>query len=63
MILPNPVVVLAVHDYLSNLGGGEVAQAQVDEFALLVQLVQLLQWLCEGQATVGSVQVELYSLA
>lgn len=43
---------------LGDLEGGEVRQAELDELALLVQLIALLQRLRERQAAVGGVQVE-----
>ena len=54
----HPVVVFAVHDYFCDLEGGEVAQAELDEFALFVHLVQFLQRLGEGDAAVCGVEVE-----
>jgi hypothetical protein len=41
----DPAVVFAGHDDLSNLKGGEVGDAEADELALLVQLVDGLEGL------------------
>jgi hypothetical protein len=54
----NPVVVLAVHDHLGDLESSEIRQTELDELALLVQLVQLLQRLLEGHTPVRSMEVE-----
>ena len=54
----NPVVVLAVHHHLGDLESSKVRQTKLDELALLVQVVELLQGLLERHAPVGSVEVE-----
>jgi hypothetical protein len=54
----NPVVVLAVHNHLSDLESSEVGQTKLDKLALLVQLIELLQRLLERHAPVRSMEVE-----
>lgn len=47
-----------MHDHLGDFEGCEVRETQLDEFALLVQLIELLQCLLEGHASVGGVEVK-----
>lgn len=54
----NPVVVLAHHDHLCDLGRGEVGQPQLDELALLVQVIASAQGGLEGRGPVRGVEVE-----
>jgi hypothetical protein len=55
---PNPVIILAMHNHLSNLKSREIRQTQLHELPLLVQLIELLQRLLERHAPVRGVQVE-----
>lgn len=54
----NPVVVLAMQHHLRDLESGEIGKTQLDEFASLVHLVDLLQRFGEVRAAVCGVQVE-----
>jgi hypothetical protein len=55
---PNPVIILAMHNHLSNFKSREIRQTKLHELPLLVQLVELLQRLLERHAPVRGVQVE-----
>ena len=47
-----------MHNHLSDLESSKVRQTQLDELALLVQLIELLQRLLERHTPVRSVKVE-----
>lgn len=47
-----------MHNHFCNLEGCEVAQTELDELALLVQVVQLLQGVLEWCPSISSMKVE-----
>ena len=55
---PHPSTLVTNHGHLGYLESSEVAEAQLDELALLVELVDLLERLREIDRPVGCVQIK-----
>ena len=55
---PHPTSLIASNDHLRHLKSREIAQTQLHKLALLVQLIQLLERVGEGDRSIGRMQVE-----